>query len=102
MSTRNDYHGNPARRKPSRMRKMTITHKQALRVLMGVSQERITGGHTGPHNEDYFYGRCDRWSMVIREMSANPEKGRILDIGAHEGFFCGALVKLNSCRVMRV
>ncbi|MGE5841427.1 MAG: class I SAM-dependent methyltransferase [Deltaproteobacteria bacterium] len=33
--------------------------------------------------------------MAIKELSRSPGKDRILDIGAHEGFLCGALVKLG-------
>jgi len=75
--------------------KTTITHKEAIRALMGVFRERIAEGPLEAASQDYFCGCCDRWSMVIKELSRSPEKGRVLDIGAHEGFLCGALVNLG-------
>jgi SAM-dependent methyltransferase len=74
---------------------VTITRKEAFGALMSVFEERKGGDFADAPNEDYFLGCCDRWSMVIQELSSNPEKGCVLDIGAHEGFFCGALVKLG-------
>jgi len=74
---------------------MKIKRKQALEILISVFRERAAENLTDPPNQDYFYGCCDRWSMVIEALSGNPERGRLLDIGAHEGFLCGALVKLG-------
>jgi SAM-dependent methyltransferase len=74
---------------------MTITRKEAFGALMSVFEERKGGGFADAPNEDYFLGCCDRWSMVIQELSRYQDTGRILDIGAHEGFLCGALVKFG-------
>jgi SAM-dependent methyltransferase len=73
----------------------TVTYKEALSALIATFHERIAQEPIGPASQDYFYGCCDRWSMVIQEFNRCREKGRILDIGAHEGFLCGALVKLG-------
>lgn len=62
---------------------------------MTVFKGRTAQGSIEPASQDYFFGCCTRWSMVISELSRNPGKGRILDIGAHEGFFCEALAKLG-------
>jgi len=72
-----------------------ITYKEAFKALMSCYQERTADGPLDPASVDYFYGCCDRWSMAIEELSRTREKGVILDIGAHEGFLCGALVKLS-------
>jgi len=73
----------------------TITYKEAFKALMTCYRERTAEGPSDPAREDYFYGCCDRWSMAIEELSKTPEKSCVLDIGAHEGFLCGALVKLG-------
>ncbi|RLB32239.1 MAG: hypothetical protein DRH11_12165 [Deltaproteobacteria bacterium] len=75
--------------------KKTITRKQALGALFDSFQERIAEGSLHPHSHDYFLGCCDRWSLAIEELSRNPERGRVLDIGANDGLFCGALLKLG-------
>ena len=72
-----------------------ITYKEAFRTLKSVYRERRAEAPLDPASRDYFYGCCDRWSMAIEELSRTREKDRVLDIGAHEGFFCGALVKLG-------
>ena len=74
---------------------MTITYKEAFRALKSFYQERTAEARSDLAVEDYFYGCCDRWSMAVEELSRTPVKGPILDIGAHEGFLCGALVKLG-------
>jgi hypothetical protein len=73
---------------------VTITRKEAFGALMSVFEERKGGGFADAPNEDYFLGCCDRWSMVIQELSRYQDTGRILDIGAHEGFLCGAWLSL--------
>lgn len=72
-----------------------ITRKEASVALMSVFKERKSKATLDPTSEDYFYGCCDRWSMAIPKLCWKKEEGRVLDIGAHEGFFCGALVKLG-------
>lgn len=74
---------------------MTITYKEAFNALRSCYQERTAEAPSNPASEDYFYGCCDRWSMAIEELSRTPVNGPILDIGAHEGFVCSALVKLG-------
>jgi SAM-dependent methyltransferase len=84
------WHG--ARKMPLRR---AVSTKDAFQALMGALRERTVNGALEPASSDYFYGSCDRWSMAIAELSRSPEKGRVLDIGAHEGFFCEALMKLG-------
>jgi len=72
-----------------------FSYKEALGALMAIFENRRSQGPIDPKSEEYFYGCCDRWSMAMEELSRSPGKGRILDIGAHEGFLCGALVKLG-------
>jgi len=74
---------------------MTLRYKDALKALKSAYRERLTEVSLEHESEDYFYGCCDRWSMAIEELSRAPDKGCMLDIGAHEGFFCRALVKLG-------
>ena len=73
----------------------SVSTKEAFQALMGALRERTFQGALDPVSSDYFFGSCDRWSVAIAELSRSPEKGRVLDIGAHEGFFCEALVKLG-------
>lgn len=72
-----------------------IGYKEALKALTTVFENRRTRGPIDPASQEYFYGCCDRWSMAIEELSRSPGKNRILDIGAHEGFLCEALVRLG-------
>jgi SAM-dependent methyltransferase len=73
----------------------TIGYGEALQALLSSFEERMDWGALNPDTNDYFYGCVDRWSMAIGELSRNPGKGPVLDIGAHEGFLCRALVKLG-------
>jgi SAM-dependent methyltransferase len=72
-----------------------ITYKEAFGALMTIFENRRSRGSIDPTSEEYFYGCCDRWCMAMEELSRSLGKGSILDIGAHEGFLCGALVKLG-------
>lgn len=72
-----------------------INYKEAFEALTATFEDRISRSPIDPASKDYFYGCCARWSMAISELSRNPGKSRILDIGAHEGYFCGALIKLG-------
>lgn len=72
-----------------------IGYKEALKALITAFEERRSRYPIHPESEEYFFGCCDRWSMAIEELSRSPGKDRILDIGAHEGFFCTALVSLG-------
>ena len=78
-----------------RKRNRNITYKQARKALFDSYNERVLEDSLNPDSEDYFFGSVDRWSMVIEELSRNNQKGNILDIGANDGIFCGALKKLG-------
>lgn len=75
--------------------KRVISRKDAFAALRSVFRDRRNRGPLSPASEDYYFGCCDRWSIAIQKLCRNHEKGSVLDIGAHEGFFCGALVKLG-------
>jgi 2-polyprenyl-3-methyl-5-hydroxy-6-metoxy-1,4-benzoquinol methylase len=72
-----------------------IRYQEALDALTTVFENRRSRGPIDSASQDYFYGCCDRWSMAIEELSRSPGNNRILDIGAHEGFLCEALVRLG-------
>jgi SAM-dependent methyltransferase len=75
--------------------KKTVSYREAFQALLSSFQERMVFGGLNPDTQDYFYGSLERWSMAIEELSGNPGRGPVLDIGAHEGFLCRALVKLG-------
>ena len=72
-----------------------ITHKEALGALFAALHERAADNLLHSATEEYLHGSCDRWAMAITELSGSPERGRILDIGAFDGIFCSALIKLG-------
>ena len=72
-----------------------ITHKEALGALFAALHERAADNLLHSASEEYLHGSCDRWAMAITELSRSPERGRILDIGAFDGIFCSALIKLG-------
>ena len=72
-----------------------IGYGQAFQALMSAFQEREAWGAVAASTRDYFFGSLDRWSVAITELSGGPGRGPVLDIGAYEGFFCRALVKLG-------
>lgn len=72
-----------------------VTYKEAVQALFATVNERRVEGSLNSDSENYFFGSYDRWSIAAMELSRNPETGRILDIGAWNGIFCGALTKLG-------
>jgi SAM-dependent methyltransferase len=70
-----------------------VKHKDALHALESTLRERESEGSI--LDNDFFDGSCDRWAMAISELSRARDKGRILDIGAWNGMFCGALQRFG-------
>ena len=69
-----------------------ISYRKAKRILADVFQKRCAEGTLLSESEDYYYGSADRWALAISYFSRYAQKGKVLDIGAWDGFFCCSLI----------